>query len=195
MKKQFKRRKGLVSTMLSPLGIFAGLTMATIIAWNAIPMALERKYKEDLNLAFSHLDGMIGGVIGIDGFIDSNIAPCSSGLTTVGLNAQTLNDCNGFKNYDLVGTGNTSYYQILQGQGDGCQVSFGSDSTNNQQFFIYLDCDISVEKNKVIEKYFSSHLKKTFDIELQSADFLSTSLTNSTSGTLEDGKARFLFKK
>ncbi len=196
-----KKRKGMLQGMFTPLGISIGILMASILAWKAIPMIIEKEWRDDINLAFKNLDNMIEGVIGVNGFIDSSIAPCSVGLTTVGLSAKTLNDCNGFKNYQLTVTagleteGKNSYYKILKTQNNGCKVFFGEDLTNNQQFYVYLECDIEKDKNVVIENYFAAHLKKTFEIELQSAEKLSNGLDKSTGGTAEDGKIRFLFKK
>jgi len=194
-----KKRKGFFQGMFTPLGITVGILMASILSWNTIPMILEKEWKDNLNVAFKNIDTMINGVIGLNGFIDNSVAPCSAGLTTTGLSAKTLNDCNGFKNYLLTSGGTDtngldSYYEIFKQKGTGCKVYFGEDTTNNQQFYIYLDCDIG-DRNDVIENYFTAHLKKSFEVELQNVDSLAVGLYTPSGGTKTDGKVRFLFKK
>lgn len=197
--KKMKKRKGMIQGMFTPLGITIGILMASIAAWNTIPIILENEWKDNINTSFKNIDTMVNGVIGLNGFIDNSVAPCSSGLTTVGLSAKTLNECNGFKNYLLTSGGTDtngldSYYEILKNEGSGCKVFFGEDTTNNQQFYIYLECDIG-NKNEVIENYFTAHLKKSFEVEFQTVDNLAIGLYTPSGGTKTDGKARFLFKK
>lgn len=197
-----KKSKGIISANFTPLGFLAFLFLSAIAAYNTIPLVAAEMFENRFEKSTRHLDNILEGIMGIDGYIHNTVAPCSTTVTTVDISAKRVNDCNAFANYNLVDLddadddtdGAMSYYLLLSNYGTGCKIYFSQHETDLQQFYMYTDCGLS-RKNDVVERRFRAHLKENYDVQLRTVDLESVGLDNDTGGTTKDGKARFMFRK
>ncbi|WP_323585333.1 hypothetical protein [Aliarcobacter butzleri] len=148
-----------------------------------------------------------GVINNVTGYINSSGGDCSNSPHYNDISAAKVIGCNRWENsYPFQGTkndnGEDSYiYGFLKNYSNsnlGCKLYIND--KDSVSFYVFIDCSSINFSNELRSKQFleeslSSFIKKSFSIIYQEINRESTTISNDTGGTQNDGMLRFLIKK